>query len=58
MNDEQDIQDLRSSIVWGGFLNVFHYPGLSLKSEHLAEHIGYLLPDKQTKTTTAEQFIL
>ncbi len=47
MSDEQDIQDLRSCIVWDGFLNVFHYPASSLKPELLAEHISYPFPDKQ-----------
>lgn len=45
VNDEQHIQDLRSCT--DGFLNVFHYPALSLKPELLAEHSSYLLPDKQ-----------
>ena len=45
VNDKQHIQDLRSCM--NGFLNVFHYPALSLKPELLAEHISYLLPDKQ-----------
>lgn len=47
MNDVQDIQDLRSCIVWDGFLNVFHYPVLRLKPELLAVCITYPLPDKQ-----------
>lgn len=47
MNDVQDIQDLRSCIVWDGFLNVFHYPVLALKLELSAVSIGYQLPDKQ-----------
>lgn len=45
VNDEQHIQDLRSCT--DGFLNVFHYPALSLKPELLSEHSSYLLPDKQ-----------
>lgn len=49
MNDVQDIQDLRSYIVWDGFLNVFHYPALALKPEHLAAHSSNLLLGKPMK---------